>query len=130
MKPYNALFVAMTTPDTTTNTDTSYLVIGPVSPSYSILFQWTSTKISGTPGGYAIFQGSEDKVNWYNLSTNKVESPVLTDSVTILNGTTLGIFSVQNHNFLWYRLRDITSGTQRATITGTAWLQKLSFSSY
>ena len=111
---------AFVSADTTTNTDTSYL-FAQLTPGYNLQLQWTNTKVSGTVAGSVVVQGSNDDINWYTLTTDKSQAPYLADTVTATNGNTTGLFILQHCYFDYVRVRIITSGTQRSTLSGTVY---------
>lgn len=132
LKAYNAAFVYKPTPDTTVNTDTTYLVSGLIDPYYDLSFVAINTKVSGTPAGSIIIQGSMDNFvsSVQTLTTNKAEAIFTTDTVTAVNGTTKIEYHFPNHQLSYYRIRYISSGTQTSVMTGTLWARKHSTAQY
>lgn len=116
LRPQNAAGTFLTA-DTTLNADTSYL-FAQLTPGYMLALQWTNTKVSGTVAGSVVVQGSDDATNWYTLTTDKTQSPYLTDTVTAINGNTTAMFVVKQCLFGYVRVRIITTGTQRSTMSG------------
>jgi len=120
---YNAAYSKVTL-DTLTNTDTSYLVANGVSSFADLTFQFTNTKVSGTPGGTIILQGNVDGTNWYTLKNDATQTVGISDTVTIANGNTISAYIVKNHPYTNYRIRFISSGTQKSAPTGILYYRK------
>lgn len=96
--------------DTTTNADTVYLVSPKLTSSYDVVtVQLNVTKISGTVAGNAEIQASLDGVNY---------STVAEDTLTLTNGNSSKIWALGRSDYLYYRVRVATSGTQSSAARG------------
>lgn len=121
------------TKDTTTNTDTTYLVyskdgstVTPFTEYEDVVYEWVNTSITGTCAGTVIAQGSN--TGTFAGPTNAGDWVTLTSSTAQYNGsssitvtTTLlsQYFVFPNNQFKYIRLRYISSGTQTSVMTGT-----------
>ena len=132
-KPLNAYsgtgYVAKSTPDTTVNTDTTYLAnTSGYTTDYNVGWEATITNVSGTTGGTVTAQGSDDNINWYPVVSSALEMTTQTTTITVsgLTGGATKTFTYKwpSHQFTYYRLQFITSGTQTSVMTGAAWLRK------
>lgn len=76
------------------------------SPGYADVttVQLNIIKISGTVAGSAYVQGSLDNVNWFTVS----------DTLTLADATQVKIWALGTAQHLYYRVRVVTSGTQRS----------------
>jgi hypothetical protein len=90
--------------DTVINTGTVLSTVR-VTGGYQIAtFQYVNTKVSGTVAGTAVFEGSNDAVNYFPL-----------DTVTNLDVTTNNfLFEDSPSKYLWYRVKTTGSGTMRS----------------
>ncbi len=108
--------------DTTVNTDTSYLWYGNIL-GWNIQVQWTAANVSGTTGGTVIYQGSPDNVNWYTVLADVTQCSACTSSTTISSLTSGGKVSnaavFKSFPFRYFRVQEITSGTQTSFVSGS-----------
>lgn len=98
--------------DTTTNAATSYLTL-PVSQWYNtVTIQSVITKISGTVGGTATLQGSNDGTNFNTVSAAYADavSYVPTDQATNTK-----IFVITGSPYRYYRISYTGTGTMSAS---------------
>ena len=123
MTPYKADFTKKTNGyDTTTNTDTSYLVAG---VGLNLLgYQWQAdvinTKVSGTVGGSVILQGSNDLTTWWTVKNYSSVITGVSDTTTLTNTTSQTFtYGLHSCDFKYVRLRAITSGTQTSYLRAT-----------
>ena len=120
---YDATFTAKSTPDTTVNTDTTYLYWDMKDQIGDLYFDIITTKLTGTAGGTIILQGSYDGTTWINV-INDSSQAVITTTYTISN-TTHAYYILKMHPFIKYRVRLIYSGTQTSVCTGSKlWYRK------
>lgn len=126
LKAYNANFVAKATPDTTTNTDTTYLAnVSALTSSYDVTYQVTLTNVSGTSTGTITTQGSDDGVIWYSVTGSTTEVAAQTLTVSLTSAATMSPdWKWPTHFFAYYRVRYISGGTQTSVMVGKAWLRK------
>lgn len=104
--------------DTLTNADTTYLSLSKISGYYnSVAIQVNASKISGTVGGSAVVQGSVDGTNYIDLPT------AVADSMSLTNGSSSHIWAIESPPYPYYRVKIITSGTQKSAFQGY-WLGK------
>lgn len=97
--------------DTITNTGTDFVTITPQIYYEQVSFQAVVTKISGTVGGYAYVQASNDNTNFVTVS----------DSLALTNVTTnTKVFVFANNPYMYYRIYFEGTGTMAAKIYGYA----------
>jgi hypothetical protein len=90
--------------------------------NYTVTAEFTNTKVSGTVGGNIIMQGSNvlsPAAQWVTLRSNSVQTYGLTDTVTAANGNTISMYQLIDYRFKYFRIRYISTGTQRSTLSGT-----------
>lgn len=120
LTPYTAAFAKKTTPDTTVNTDTTYLVCATTSvQNYPIQVDITNTKVSGTVGGSVIMQGSNNLTTWWTLKNYSTDMYGTSDTTTLTNATLTMPYGLSVCRYKYLRWRFITSGTQSSVPTGT-----------
>jgi hypothetical protein len=86
----------------------------------------TFTKISGTVGGSALFQGSVNNSTWYTLKSDEsqlISGQFTEDTATLANATTTYVWNYPNHEFKYYRIRFITTDGAAAP-TGTVYYRR------
>lgn len=99
-----------------TNVDTSYHTVtlaGQTNNYQHLTFTIKGTKTSGTVGGAVTLWGSNDNSRWfavYGASTAAKSDTVTTQSLS--NGDNDLQFLVTGTDYVYYRVRVITSGTQ------------------
>lgn len=94
--------------DTITNAGTDYVQLSPSQSYEQVSLQAVVTKISGTVGGTAITQWSNDGTNYINL-----------DTLSLSNVTTnTAIFPKTYNPAYYYRIRFTGTGTMSAKIYG------------
>lgn len=92
-----------------TNTGTASVTITPQIYYEQIAFQAVITKVSGTVGGYAYVQASNDNTNFVTIS----------DSLALTNITTnTKVFVLTNNPYMYYRIYAEGTGTMAATLSG------------
>jgi hypothetical protein len=119
--------------DTTTNTDTTYLVystdgstVGSFNYYEDITYEWVNTSITGTCAGTVIAQGSNTGTfagptnagDWVTLVSDVAQYNG-SSSITVSVGMLSQYFVFPNNKFKYIRLRYISSGTQTSVLTGT-----------
>ena len=100
--------------DTTTNSETEYLVIddaNPIKYNYAVTITVKPVNASGTASVTAMPQGSLDGTNWYDLESS---------AVTVNNAGTVALkqFSYVNAYFRYYRVKLVSTGTGVTNFTG------------
>lgn len=124
-----ATYTAKSTPDTLVNADTSYLYNNSIyTTDYNVGWQCSIANVTGTTGGTVQAQGSDDNVNWYPVIGSATEMTTQTTTVTV-SGLTAGstqafMYKWPSHQFAYYRVRFISSGTQTSVMTGRQYLRK------
>ncbi len=93
--------------DTSTNVDTTYITYTSINSGVKGL-QAAVTKVSGTPAGTILYQGTIDGANWVDATTDtfKLTNVALQTHVWAVSRTT----------YISYRAKIITSGTQVSVI--------------
>lgn len=122
---YVAGVVTAKTADTLSNVDTG-LVRWTFSNSYNLLFDYTITKLTGTPAGTLLLQGSVDGSTWNTITGSTTYcAGCIGASGTITN--TAGTKHYQwvvpydaGTNYKYWQVQAITSGTTTVTYSGTA----------
>jgi hypothetical protein len=97
--------------DTVTNTATKNLFIGTTGKAKfdgSASFVLTVTKISGTVGGTATLQGSNNGTDWAGIAT----------AYTVTDATQTKSFDFDRSKYLYYRINVAGTGTMAASIKG------------
>lgn len=105
---------------TLTNTDTSYLTAQPAGGNF-VALQLNVVKVSGTVGGAALVQCSEDGLNW-SSATDTAHAVVA--SYTVTDGTQTKRWELGEQRTRRYRVRVTTTGTQVSTVGGFYWVNK------
>jgi hypothetical protein len=136
--PKTAAGVTKTTPDTTVNTDTTYLYSGRSDANqWNISYSWTAIpSISGTTTSVTVVvpQGSNTGTfaaygsgDWVNLITDATQATVIAPAQTSgtypvhISGSTAvyGYLQLPKCQFKYVRLVVVTAGTQTSVYTGT-----------
>jgi hypothetical protein len=111
--------------DTATNADQILLhVASGLSGKYDVNVKLTSTKVSGTVGGTAYCQGSDDNTNWFTLKVASTVSPSVTDTAMLANATTVYSFVYPSVPYKYFRVVYNTTGTQVSAPTATIYYRK------
>lgn len=118
---YAAVGQALSTPthaatDTVTNTTVKYQYAIVQGSNIHVTFQSLFTKVTGTPAGTIVLQGSIDGVNW---------SGTLGSSFTITDvATQVATFTVVPSQYQYYRIVVTPSGTQSSRINTKVLVRK------
>lgn len=103
--------------DTVANSGTKYLVIQTVGAPSALGIAVTLTKISGTAGGSAILQSSNDGTNYFTVKG--------ADTLSVSNVTTQSYgWTVSAPGFAYYRVSYTGTGSMSVQIKGYALLRK------
>lgn len=107
--------------DTTTNTETEYLVIATpvaINGNYTLGVLINGVNASGTATVTAAIQVSNDNTNWYNYGS----------SITLNNAGTVSPYAwvLQDTPYKYYRVRCISSGVGVTNLTGHIILKRKS----
>ena len=105
--------------DTTTNSETEYLVLASPSPifvAWPMAIYVKPVNASGTATVTATPQGSMDNTNWYDLES----------AATVNNAGTVALksFVYPNSYFKYYRIKLVSSGTGVTNFTGGMLLKR------
>lgn len=99
--------------DTVTNTAANYLYVKITGYRETVTITTNLTKISGTLGGTLVPIGSNDGVNFYDISQKS------SDTVTVANVAAQGKAYVCAKGFQYYGVRWTGTGTMSGSFTGT-----------
>lgn len=97
--------------DTVTNTGVRIMGINTIGYKATITATVVLTKISGTNGGTMVPVGSDDGVNWHDISQ------ITKDTVTVPNGNLIKGYSFQP-GWKWYGVQWTGTGTMSGSISG------------
>lgn len=123
---YVAGVITYKTADTLTNVDTG-LVRWTFNNAYNLIFDYTVTKLSGTVGGTALLQGSNDNTTWNTITGNTTYCAGCQGaSATVTNtaGTKHYQWNIPYSagvNYKYWQVQVITSGTMTATYSGNVY---------
>lgn len=119
--------VVASTPDTTTNTDTSYLYVNRYDFNQwdNVSFQFQNSEITGTVTSSMVVQGSNDATTaingtWYTLINDATQNVSAVDTATVAD--TYYSFNIKDCQYKRLRIRNITGGTQTSAMSGTYYL--------
>ena len=120
MNQYNARFIKVSGNDTTNASDSGYVFLGKQLSGLNFTIEVTNTKVSGTPSGKIIYQGSQtsDFAKAYRLKNNSTYTTSI-DTAVLANGTTTHLLTVQNCPFSFVRAFKTTdTNTQKSILSG------------
>lgn len=100
--------------DTITNTDTANLILRIPGSNNVLTFQLDVTKMTGTTAGTATVQGSLTGVA---SSYKDIEG---SDTLTITNATTSYYWELPRSNYLYYKVKVLSTGTHTSQVKALA----------
>lgn len=98
--------------DTVTNTGVRIMALNTVGYKETITAAVLITKISGTQGGTIVPVGSEDGVNWLDISQASKDTVTVPNQATYVKG-----YSFQR-GWKWYGVQWTGTGTMASSISG------------
>jgi hypothetical protein len=126
----NAQTIAFTTSngqatDTVTNTGTDYAQLLTNNKYDLVTITGVFTKISGTLGGTATLQGSNDGTNFESVNTGVMWNASASAAYTVTNttGSQVNTWHLKGNPFKYYRISWTGTGTMVGSIKGYATLR-------